>query len=303
VGRFTGLTQGEDGSYGTDLSRILTRLMSRESSTRKTQEARKRLANHPLTREYLDAGLRLLTEQFKEVHDEPDDQMWRSPSPFFSWLSEQKVIDEVSRTGRQRGNQGTFSDRWPYRDFYVEDLLSYSLWVAHAAESATIAHEAYSEIAGLRSFSEILHEAAYCVSRAKLANGSSRLTMITAAIADRYPELKHMMGESYRVVDEEWIPIYEALYQAEGLSLRPGVSFQDIADILSAVSGGLAVHAICDPDRQFVDHDARKSLLGKTAIGLLMAFADPGDGLTLEDAIDLLGSLSVLRDVESKGKP
>jgi hypothetical protein len=45
-----------------------------------------------------------------------------------------------------------------------------------------------------------------------------------------------------------------------------------------------------DPHRQFIDHDARRSLLGKAATGLLMAFADTGDGMTLEEAIDMAAS-------------
>jgi hypothetical protein len=281
-----GLPRGEDWLLEADLSVVLRHLMRRESSTRKTKEARKRLANHPLTREYLDAGLRLLSEQFGAMPDEPDDELWHSASPFFSWLSEQKVIDEVSRIGRQKGSQGTFSDRWPYRDFYIEDLLHYSLWLAHWAENANMAREASRELSVQRSLAGTIHEMAYRISCAKLVNKSARLLMITTAIADRYPELKHKIGEIYRIVDELWIPVYERLYEVNGLTLRPGITHQDVTDILSAVSGGLAIHAVCDSQQRFVDHDARRSLLGKAAIGLLMAFADTGDGKTLDEAID-----------------
>lgn len=288
----TGLPQDEYWSLEGDLSPVLKRLMSRESSTRKTKEARKRLANHPLTKEYLDAGMRLLSEQFNAVHAEADDEAWRRPSPFFSWLSEQKVIDEVSRAGRQRGNQGTFSDRWPYRDFYVEDLLTYSLWVEHWGETDAIAREAILKLSGQSSLAGTIHEAAYRVSSAKLANQHTRLFMIATAIADRYPELKNNMREIFRAADTQWLPVYETLFRVNGLTLRPDVTFQDIADILEALAGGLAVFAVCDPDSHFLGHDTRTSLLGKAAIGLLMAFADTGDGKTLDEAIDQVAANS-----------
>ena len=48
-------------------------------------------------------------------------------SAFFGWRSAQKVIDEVSRGGKQRGNQRTFEDRWRYRGYCIQDLLTYSL--------------------------------------------------------------------------------------------------------------------------------------------------------------------------------
>jgi hypothetical protein len=290
MSRLTRLPQGQDGPLETDLSVVLKHLMRRESSTRKTVEARRRLANHPLTREYLDAGLRLLAEQFDDVAGELDDELWLSASPFFSWMSEQKVIDEVSRAGRQKGNQGTFTDRWPYRDFYIGDLLSYSLWVAHWSENENIARETGRELLEQGSLAGTLQEAAYRVSCAKRVSKSARLFMITAAISDRYPELKCKMRDVYQIVDELWMSVYETLYKANGLTLRPGITMRDVADILSAVSGGLAIREMCDPQREYIDHDARRSLLGKAAVGLLMAFADTGNYQTLDEAIDDLAA-------------
>src|ERR1700733_6147201 len=92
----------------------LPRLLSWHSSTRKTWEARMRLANSELTTEYLEAGVRLIAAQFGESRRSLGDSVHQpdTPSPFFDWLSERKVIDEVSRAGRLRGSQGTFEDRW-----------------------------------------------------------------------------------------------------------------------------------------------------------------------------------------------
>lgn len=274
-----------------DLASILKRLMSPESSTRKTKEARQRLANHPLTREYLDAGLRLIAEQFKPIGEELDGEGWQSPSLFFSWLSEQKVINEVARAGKQRGSPATFNDRWPYRDFYIEDLISYSLWERHWSENVNIARRTQTMLTERRepaSVSAIAHEAAYRIASLKLSD-YFRLFMITGTISDRYPELKAMSSNVYRSVDEEWAEVYKTLFCTLGLKLRPDVTFQDIADIFSAVSGGLTIHALLDQQRKFIDDETRKSLLGKASIALLMAFADTDSGgHTVEEAFDLM---------------
>lgn len=99
------------------------------SGTRKTQAARNALANHPLTREYLEAGLRLLAARLGPERPRAGDNHHGpgSTSGIFDWLSAQQVIDEAGRGGNMKGDQETFDDRWPYRDYYIQDLLCYCL--------------------------------------------------------------------------------------------------------------------------------------------------------------------------------
>jgi hypothetical protein len=211
-----------------DLSLVLTCLMSRESSTRKTSQARRNLANNPLTREYLDAGLRLIAAQFRpDISLADDDDKWSRQSAFFDWLSAQKVIDEVSRGGKQRGNQGTFEDRWPYRDYYIQDLLSYSLWVRHWEEQAEIPKTFAKQLTTGRDFAEAVHEASYWSCRAQQTNTSSRIWLIASAISDRYPEMRAAMARVHSEIDASWMSVYEAAINGRGLGLRPGITMQD----------------------------------------------------------------------------
>lgn len=122
-----------------DLSSVLMCVTSWHSGTGKTQAARNEMANHPLTREYLDAGLRLIAGRFGPERRRPRDDHSGpgSTSGLFDWLSAQQVIDEVGRGGTMRGNQETFDDRWPYRDFYIQDLLCYCLWTGQALSDRT----------------------------------------------------------------------------------------------------------------------------------------------------------------------
>jgi len=270
-----------------DLSPVLPCLTSRQSSTRKTKEARNALANHPLTREYLDAGLRLMAGQFRpetRQADEDDDE-WSKQSAFFDWLSAQKVIDEVSRGGKLRGNQGTFEDRWPYKDYYIQDLLSYALWVRHWAQHAAVAEEFAGPLTTGADFVQAVHEASYWSCRAQLSSTSSRVWLIASAVCERYPALKTAMGKVHRQLNGSWAPVYQAAIAGRGLQLRPGITIDHIAEILSALSIGISLRIATDDDADLIDDERQQSLLGTAALAVLASCIDTGDGRSLEEVI------------------
>jgi len=116
-----------------DLSLVLRRLMSRNSSTRKTDDARRRLANDERTRAFLAAGLQLVSEQLdaldEHLQDENEDETRR---PFFEWLSRKQVVRQAAQSRPELvPTDGMFRDRWPYQEDYIEDLLAFSLWERH----------------------------------------------------------------------------------------------------------------------------------------------------------------------------
>lgn len=290
-----GIRPQEPGwSAAEDLSLVLERLMSRESSTRKTKDSRRRLANHPLTREYLDAGVRLIFEQFQLTsHGTTEDgDEWRKPSALFEWLSARKVIDEVTRNSRQHGNQGTFEDRWPYRDYYIDDLLAYALWVLNWSAEIAVARQSAEPLAHHEDFSVAVHEAAYQLTVTKLSNPAARLLMIAVAISDRHPNLKAASVELYQTVHAHWIPVYHAMIAARGLRLRPDVTLEDLAGILCGVAEGLGLRALADPSFDYIDHEHHQSLLGKAVLAILAGAIDAGDGRPLTEVIQEI-SLSV----------
>jgi hypothetical protein len=292
-----------------DLSRVLPCVTSWYAGTRKTQTARDKLANHPLTREYLDAGLRLMGEQFRPGEAGrngagadggapggsdadspgrpayPDNAVQNKQSAFFDWLSAQKIIDEVDRSGEMRGNQGTFEDRWPYKDYYIQDLLSYSLWARHWAREAQVAQESAAPLATSEDFVQAVHEAAYWSCQAQLANTSSRVWLIASAVSDRYPAMKTAMRKIHDRMNASWMPVYDAVVAGRGLRLRPGVTIEDLTEILSALTTGVSLHIAADSDPGLIDHARRRSLLGTAAIAVLASCIDPGDGQSLEQAI------------------
>ena len=101
-------------------------------------EARAKLANHDMTRELLEAGMRLVTEQFKPGQPPNQDEPIDDASPFFEWLSIARVTAEVANGNKDmKATEGIFRDRWPRRADYIEDLLSCAGQVTGLATPAT----------------------------------------------------------------------------------------------------------------------------------------------------------------------
>ena len=264
-----------------DLSPVLRRLVTR----RRTREAQRRLANDQLTREYLEAGLRLTAQQMTaqpgpEASDEVDDAR-----PFFDWLSKNMVIDEVARSGVMMGSDGSFRDRWEFRGDYIEDLIAYSLWARHATVSARIAIELLDLGTKSADFVHAIHLASYKSLIASMESAGFNVSIIGAATAARNDTARESTAETYRVVTESWHALYKATLEARGLQLRPGISLYEITWLLTAVADGLQLRLIADPRTKLIDHDRRESLLGKAVLAVIAACVDSGDGLSLEELV------------------
>lgn len=76
--------------------------------------------------------------------------------------------------------------------------------------------------------------------------------------------------------------------QARGLQLRPGITIDDLANLLMAVTDGLAMRAPSDPTARLIDHEQKQSLLGTAALAVIhgcLERAEDTGGMTLEKAV------------------
>ena len=270
-----------------DLSVVLKRLMSRHSSTRKSADSRRRLANDGLTQEYLEAGLRLIGKQLRaeKPAEEPDEEEFDDQArPFFDWLSQNKVIDEVAHGEvGLHGSAGTLRDRWPFRSDFIEDLLTYSLWVRHWAPHVEVAESAIEPLANAEDFVEAVHLLAYYDLMLLSESTTYRLSLIAAATAERDTTARQAMGEMYHILHGTWRELYDRTLRTRGMRLRPDISIDDVAVLLSAMTEGLRLRMTSDPTTQIVDAERQRSLLGLGALALIAGCVDPGDGRPVED--------------------
>jgi hypothetical protein len=134
-------------------------------------------------------------------------------------------------------------------------------------------------------FAEAVHEASYWSCREQQTNTSSRIWLIASAISDRYPAMRAAMAKVHSEIDATWILVYKAAINRRGLRLRPGITVEDFADIISALSSGIALRTASDPGEHLIDHERHRSLLGTAAIAVLASCIDTGDGRSLEELI------------------
>lgn len=252
--------------------------------SRKDPEAQRELANHPLTRAFLEAGIRLLEEEFVAG---PAAKKWfrRRPRPFL-WMSRGQIVKKITRGPKglsRKGGDGSFRDRWSYVSDYLGDLIRYALRIYRWGDRTDLAEQAADAI-GKGDLSTVVHEITYRDIKFMTDDMAMRLLFLVTAFADRDPVIAEALSAVYRKVTEAWGGVYTDFFHTRDLRLRPGLSMDDFTVLLTAVAEGLALRAIADRATPVLDAERRHSLLGTAVLALVIACVDPGDGGTLEEA-------------------
>jgi AcrR family transcriptional regulator len=278
--RQTTVLQASDLSPADDLSQILQCLMRQDSTA-----DRRTLANDQLTREYLEAGLRLSRRQDRPVESSMADTTESPLNLPYPWVTEHNVICEVCERGHGAADSSTFHQRWNFWEDYVVDLMAYSLWARYWQPSTRATTAAI--ISQVTDPVRVVREVSRQGLQASLSNPAMPLSLTAAALIDRHPELRQAMSGVYESIREKWVPIYEEMFSVNDLRLRSGITIDDVIDIFWMLAEGAALHVHLDA----ITDDRQQRLLSKGALAVLIASIDLDDGLDLEDVIrQLLGS-------------
>jgi hypothetical protein len=260
--------------YDDDLTEVVLNVHRRNA------EATSRLANHPLTRAYLEAGLRILQREFSSESDAED----RFLRPL-STLTRETVIAEVANGPAELprpGTVGSFRDRWTYFPDYVSDLTRYILRKERMTGDAQLAEQAEQALAD-GDLSPAVHEVAFRRMTMAMRSTALRFRYSAIALATQDHRLYEAMSAMYDDITGVWEQLVRSVLTARGLSLRPGTTPRDLAVLLTAINEGLAFRMASDPDHQLLDESARRSMLGTAALALFTGTVDTGDGAALED--------------------
>jgi hypothetical protein len=262
--------------YDDDLTNVVLNVHRRNA------ESTSRLANHPLTRAYLEAGLRILLREFAMEHTGRDDDRFLRP---LATLTRETVIAEVANGPAELPRQGTvgsFRDRWNYFPGYVSDLARYTLREQRMLDDQFLAEEAAAALVD-GEFTGVVHEIAYRRMVLAMKSATLRFRYSAIALAARDEKLHDAMASVYNGVTGVWERMLDAVLSARGLSLRPGVTTLELATMLTAINEGLTFRIASDPASAALDDERRRSLLGKAALALFAGCVDTGDHATLED--------------------
>lgn len=254
-----------------DLSEVLTGLMTNARPT--SIEGKQKLANDPLTIELLEAGVRLIERELGG-----DDPL------LARWLSYQFVTREVNRRWHKTITESARRYRWPDHRDYIKDVVAYSLMKGYQAHYLTGTGPEREALLVNEDFARAVHDAAYAdvVSAASLK--STRVQLIVTALGEETPPAAEALQDMYASVDKTWGTVYKELLDGMGLKFRAGLTIEDFTHALTAMSEGLQMRILADPNTKVVDHEAKTSLLGSVALALFISWIDHfEDGKTLEE--------------------
>ncbi len=266
------------------------------------------LANDPCTREFLQAGERLLHDILARDANEPQDGTRAPFDELLACVSRREVVDQATRTWAVLGSAGSkptesaFRYRWKTQTGYLRDLTIYSLRSRLASPDQT---RKAAEIlfgsdkdAGRWTFDESIDQIAYSEVLDLKNDKAFRLQMIFQAILAHDDQVANALRRVDNTNVDAWKKFYEDAFGRLGLRLRPDVSWDDLAHALHAAGEGVVFRALLPATNQIpssaqpLDHGKPTSLLAKIAMAIIIAFTDPGDGEPLRDAVRRLAQAS-----------
>ena len=275
--------------YNQDLGKVLTHL------DRRTPFSRERLANDPVTAAYLAAAMRLVARHLgpDPVRTALDPHDGNSlDRPLLSFLSQRAIAAEVANNPDpfpRQGNVSTLRSRWKSQSDFVADLINFVMWPGNYPA------DFYDEVAAGTErlldgpdMVDAVHDLAYLNVRDAVSLPAFRLGFAAMTSAEGDEVIGEAVSASYTGFLEPWKEVYAALLQARHMQLRPGITLDDIANLLAATVDGLALRSIGDPSSDLIDHERRRSLLGTMALAVMHSCLEPAesaDGMTLEDAV------------------
>ena len=248
--------------------------------------ARKKLAKDIVTIAYLDAGRRLIERFFRNQAVAEDSHA------FLEWLTREAICAEMERGPDplpRQASDGSFRDRWRSKGDYLADLVAYLNWNLHREPHRRLAYDSVARLLDPETpLATATQEAAY--QDLSLMAMSERLTQLAfQALAVGDPAARTAACNMYADVLQAWGETYRRLLDGRRMQLRPDAKLNELAIILSAVAEGLAMRALVEGTRNIMDDQARTSLLGTTALALLLACVDQGDGRSMRDLVNELG--------------
>jgi hypothetical protein len=275
--------------YSQDFSGIVTRVKGVREATRAA------LVNSVKVASYLKAGANLV-EQNLGALDSKASTGEDGRKPYWSglrFLTERALSREMEHLDppflRYRGD-GPYRATWASHDDYLNDLLTFLFHAMnydpqYGAELETRGAWLTTD----RSFVDAVDRAAFHELQAICRMPLFRLQLIMVATADRNDGIHDAISNNYAGALEPWMKIYESTIAARGFRLRKGITIEQFANILAAITEGFAVHHLGDPGAGIIGDWPADNLVGMAVLGIMNSYLEPEDepsGLTLREQFE-----------------
>jgi hypothetical protein len=281
--------------YDQDFSGIVTRVKGKRPMTRAA------LVNSLKVASYLRAGATLI-EHNLGVQDVTSGRPDGARQPYWSgirFLTERAVIHEMERNPApflQLKGDGPYRATWATHDDYINDLLAFLFHAMNYDPQYGAGLQTRGDwLADDESFVDAIDRATYEELHAICRMPLFRLQLIIVASADRNDGIHTAIANNYSGALEPWKKIYESTFAVRGFQLRTGVTLDELAFMLAAVTEGFAVHHLGDPDAGITGDTPAENLLGMAVLGILNSYVEPigePSGLSLRVAFEQRAKLA-----------
>jgi hypothetical protein len=268
--------------YNQDFAGIVTRVKGVRESTRAA------LVNSPKVASYLKAGANLVERNlgscdWAAVADPGRREYWSG----LRFLTERALAKEMATLDppflRQMGD-GPYRATWASHGDYLNDLIAFLFHAMNYEPQYNAEPETRGWLDDEEDFVEAIDRATFHELQAICRMPLFRLQLIMVATADRNDGIHDAIANNYAGALEPWKKTYESTFASRGFRLRPGVTMDQIAYMLAAVTEGFALHHLGDPNAGIIGDEPAGNLVGMAVMGILNSYLEPVDeptGLTL----------------------
>jgi hypothetical protein len=281
--------------YDQDFSGIVTRVKGVREATRTA------LVNSPKVASYLKAGANLVERNlgacdWAAVADTGRRQYWSG----LRFLTERALYDEMARLEppflRQMGG-GPYRSTWASHDDYLTDLVTFLFHEMNYEPQYNAESETRSWLDEETDFVDAIDRATFHELQAICRMPLFRLQLIMVATADRNDGIHSVIAHNYAGALEPWKKTYESTFASRGFRLRAGVTLDQIAAMLAAVTEGFAIRHLGDPGARILGDDPAGNLVGMAVLGILNSYLEPA---AEPDGADLR---TRFRDLSNRARP
>ncbi|MEU7906895.1 hypothetical protein [Actinoplanes sp. NPDC049118] len=292
--------------YDQDFSGIVTRVKGIREATRVA------LVNSPKVASYLKAGANLIEQHFGGDDAATAAAAESGRKPYWSgirFLSERALSREMENLEppflRQKGD-GPYRSTWACHDDYLNDLLAFLFHDMNYDPQYNAEFETRGTwLIADGSFTDALDRAIYHELQAICRMPLFRLQLLMVATAHRNDGIHDAISSNYDGALDPWKKIYEQTIAARGFQLRKGVTLDQFANMLAAITEGFAIRNLGDPSSGVAGDGPAGNLAGLAVIAILNSCLEPAgapSGKTLREAFEEISARARPADRDTEGE-
>lgn len=207
---------------------------------------RPRIANHPDTREFLEAGLQLLREDFIGFEGGELDGIERCR--LFESISLSRLLQRIEEDDRHRDRpllltQAKYRERWRHKNRYTEDLIAYLFRVAPQLSYMQQVNAAVDALIVTESFAGLVRQLAQAELSMVLDDPLFGLHAIVEVALPNHPRVQEFLHAQQQILLPAWASVYERISVAYGLTLAPRYTWLDLAVLFNSLINGILTTA------------------------------------------------------------